>query len=185
MGCHRHPKALPDRDRRAARVGIFEGSFSVATFIGQHENKIDRKGRVSVPSKFRAQLAKEDFQGVVVYPSPKFQALEGCSFRRIEQIAASLDDLDMLSDKADDLAATILAEARELPFDGEGRIMLPRDLLDEMGIDETALFVGQGSTFQIWSPETYSRRKEEARQRIKDGEVTLKLRRDDDKGGGG
>ena len=63
--------------------------------------------------------------------------------------------------------------------------MLPRDLLDEMGIDETALFVGQGSTFQIWSPETYSRRKEEARQRIKDGEVTLKLRRDDDKGGGG
>lgn len=156
----------------------------MATFIGQYENKIDRKGRVSVPSKFRAQLANEDFQGVVVYPSPKLQALEGCSFRRIEQIAASLDDLDMLSDKADDLAATILAEARELPFDGEGRIMLPRDLLDEMGIDETALFVGYGRTFQIWAPDAYRKHRDGARQRIRHGDVTLKLRRDDDTGGG-
>lgn len=157
----------------------------MATFIGQHENKIDRKGRVSVPSKFRAQLAKEDFQGVVVYPSPKYPALEGMSFRRIEQIAASLDDLDMLSDKADDLAATILAEARELPFDGEGRIMLPRELLDEMGIGETALFVGHGPTFQIWAPEDYRKHRDGARQRIRQGEVTLKLRRDGETGGSG
>ncbi|KZD06998.1 division/cell wall cluster transcriptional repressor MraZ [Oceanibaculum pacificum] len=157
----------------------------MAVFIGQHENKIDRKGRVSVPSKFRAQLAEETFQGVVVYPSPKFTALEGCSFKRIEQVAASLDDLDMLSDNADDLAATILAEARELPFDSEGRIMLPKELLDEAGIDSAVLFVGQGKTFQIWAPEAYKRRKEEARERIRSGEVTLKLRRDNGAGGDG
>ena len=156
----------------------------MATFIGQHENKIDRKGRVSVPSKFRAQLAEESFQGVVVYPSPKFPALEGCSFKRIEQVAASLDDLDMLSDKADDLAATILAEARELPFDSEGRIMLPKELIDQAGIGDAVLFVGQGKTFQIWAPSAYEQRREEARQRIKSGDVTLKLRRDDGTGGG-
>ncbi len=58
--------------------------------VGQHTNRIDRKGRVSVPKQFRDfYLARGGFTGVYVYRSPIVEAVEGCDEQFMERIAAS------------------------------------------------------------------------------------------------
>ncbi len=73
----------------------------------------------------------------------------------------------------DSAVETIMAMAREMPFDGEGRIILPPAICEHAGIDDRAVFVGRGSRFQIWSPEIYERRQAEEIEKLRrrlDGE---------------
>ena len=115
----------------------------MAVFIGRHINRIDKKGRISVPKPFRSVFKDQSFKGIYVYPSFKAAALEACDEAFINRVATSLDDLDLFSDEQDDLAATILENTQALPFDTEGRVILPRDFLDYAGITADAAFVGR------------------------------------------
>ncbi len=148
----------------------------MAMFLSTYVNKVDRKGRVSVPASFRAALAGDGFNGIVVFRSYKFAALEACPMDRMARLSASLDDLDLFSEQQDDLAATIFADAHQLPFDGEGRIMLPRELAEYARITDSAAFVGRGATFQIWTPDAFRAYQDEARERIRRRGATLRLR---------
>ena len=65
------------------QLGLF-----LSTFI----NKIDKKGRVSVPATFRAALSQEDFQGIVVFRSYTQEALEGVGMSSMDVMADRMDD---------------------------------------------------------------------------------------------
>lgn len=147
----------------------------MALFLSTFTNKIDKKGRVSVPATFRTTLSAQDFQGIAVFRSYKAPALESCGLDRMQRLSESVDTLDLFSDEQDDLASTIFADTHQLPFDSEGRIMLPQDLMDHAGITTQACFVGRGATFQIWSPEGFAAHQEEARARLKAQKATLRL----------
>lgn len=151
----------------------------MALLVGRHINKIDRKGRVSVPKPFRAALAADggEFAGVYGFPLFKAPAIESCGERLMARISDSLDDLDMFSDDQDDLASILLESAHPLPFDPEGRVVLPKELIDHAGIAGEALFVGRGSRFQIWNPDTYRQYRGPAFERARTRGATLKLRR--------
>ena len=157
----------------------------MALFVGTVVNKVDRKGRVSVPASFRSALAGQSFGGIVAFPSFKQKALECCAIDFMEQLAQSLYDVETFSDQQDDLAATIFAEAHQLPFDSEGRIMLPQALIDHSGITDLAAFVGQGPRFQIWEPNARERFASEARERARRQGMTLKVRPPQGPTGGG
>lgn len=146
-------------------------------FLGTFENKVDRKGRVSVPASFRQILAQTSYQGVVAFSSYKEEAIEGCSMDFMEKLADSLGDIDLFSETQEDLSATIFSESYQLPFDGEGRILLPADLCEQAGITDRAAFMGMGQTFRIWQPERLAAFKASSRARAKEKGLTLKLRR--------
>lgn len=140
------------------------GAKGLATFLSTWVNKVDRKGRVSVPAPWRAALQTQQFQGIIAYPSLLSRALEGfgretleaMNRSRLDQTLASGDVLDALTGgRQDDLVETIMGLARELPFDPEGRISLPHALAEQAGITDEATFVGLGNRFQIWSPKHY------------------------------
>lgn len=157
----------------------------MALFIGTVVNKVDKKGRVSVPASFRAALAGQSFNGIIAFPSFKHKALECCAVDFMEQLGLSLYDVDTFSDRQDDLAATIFAEAHQLPFDSEGRVMLPPALLNHAGIADLAAFVGQGPRFQIWEPTAQKSFYAEARERSHRQGATLKVRPPQGPQGGG
>ena len=150
-------------------------------FVGRHVNKIDKKGRVSVPKPFRAALQALG-QGlgsatIYAYPLLKHRAIEACSEAFMKRLSASLDDLDMFSDEQDDLAAIVLESAHTLNFDPEGRISLPEDLSEHAGIGSDALFVGRGGRFQIWAPKTYEANRSMAFERARARGATLRLQK--------
>ena len=144
----------------------------MAVFLSTYVNKIDRKGRVSVPAAFRAALTPASAKSIIVYRAVKLAAVEGCGMDRAEDLSRRIDRLPELSDERDALAA-ILGELRPLDFDGEGRIVLPTELVRHASMTDAAVFVGCGPTFQIWEPERFRRHQEEMRARIRERSLTL------------
>ena len=149
----------------------------MALLVGRHVNKIDRKGRVSVPKPFRDAFRGQGFKGIYAYPLFKYPAIEACGEDFMNRLAASFEDLDLFSDDEDDLAAAIPERAHALPFDPEGRVVLPRDLIDHAGLETEAVFVGRGTRLQIWEPGAYETYSGKALERARKRGVTLRLRR--------
>jgi MraZ protein len=146
----------------------------MALFIDTFVNKIDRKGRVSVPATFRATLAEQAFQGIVAFPSFKLQALHCAGMDWMQSLIDSTQNVDLFSQEHDDLTASLFADAKQLPFDGEGRIMLPEALCAHAKLTEAAAFAGRGRYFEIWEPQALEAYKAEARQRAAEKQRTLR-----------
>ena len=150
----------------------------MALFLSTYINRVDKKGRVSFPASFRAALmgqpvTDQAFQGVVLFRSNTHDALEGFSMSRMEELSQRIDNFDMFSPEQDDMATAIFAESVALSIDGDGRIILPQDLLDFAGITEQAAFVGLGPKFQIWEPSRLEARKKQARDSVAKQKMTL------------
>ena len=136
----------------------------MALFLGTAENKIDTKGRVSVPADFRAALKGDEFQGIILYHSFTNKCIEGCTMARMEKIAEATDNMDLFSEETESLESLIFSDARQLSFDVTGRVVIPEDLLEFAGIKGTALFVGKGKTFQIWEKSEFEKVQKKARE---------------------
>ena len=93
----------------------------------------------------------------------------------LEKIADGIDDLNPFSDKHDDFTKAIFGQSVQLPFDSEGRIILTDSLIKFANILESAAFVGQGRTFQIWNPENLNKLRVQALKRAREDRSSLKL----------
>ena len=143
-------------------------------FLSSYENKIDKKGRVSVPASFRSYLSSMGYNGFISYPSFNNLALEACTQDRLEKISNSIDSLNPFEEKRDYFATSILAESINLQFDSEGRISINSKLLKHAKIKNSILFVGQGQTFQIWEPTAFEKFKVTARKKANINRANLK-----------
>ena len=134
-------------------------------FLSTYENKLDKKGRVSVPASFRSHLSNMGYNGVICYPSFNNNAIEAWPQDRIEKISNSIDELNPFEDKKDYFATSILSESINLQFDSEGRILLTTKLLRHAKIKSSMLFVGLGKTFQIWEPTNFEKFRAQAKRK--------------------
>ena len=150
----------------------------MALFIDTFVNRIDRKGRVSVPAPFRAALTGLPFHGIVALPSFRFKAVQCAGIDWMEGIKARLSsNSDLFSEEHDDLTMALFSSAKQLAFDGEGRVQLPEELAKDANISDVAAFVGRGEHFEIWEPKTLERYKIEARKRALEKGRTLRSAR--------
>lgn len=154
----------------------------MALFLSTYLNKLDKKGRISVPSQYRAALSKEKFSGIVTYPSFVNPCIEACGMERMERLSESIDGLDPYSETRDAFATAILGGSVQLSFDGEGRVMLPEELLKIANIKDSAVFVGKGQTFEIWQPESFESYSEKARIIAKQERAALQLKQSNREG---
>ena len=129
-----------------------QGRF-VPPFVSTYTNKLDAKGRVSIPASFRQILAQQEMGALYCIPSFVSPSLEAFGNTLLNQFQQRLDKYDPLfSENYDDEAQAVLAAAQSLNFDDEGRVRLPDDLIGHAGITERVVFVGLGQKFQMWDP---------------------------------
>ena len=143
-------------------------------FLSTYENKLDKKGRVSVPASFRSYLSNLGYNGIICYPSFNNQSIEAWPQDRIEKISNVIDSLNPFEEKRDFFATSILSESVSFQFDGEGRISLSSKLLKHAKIKKDMIFVGQGKTFQIWEPNIFEKFKTNARKKSNLNRASLK-----------
>ena len=143
-------------------------------FLSSYENRLDKKGRVSVPANFRSYLSSLGYNGFVTYPSFNHEALEACSEDRIEKLSSTIDSLNPFEEKRDYFATSVLSESMSLQFDSEGRVLFTNKLLDHAKIKNSILFVGLGKTFQIWEPKSFEKFKITARKKAYQNRSNLK-----------
>ena len=143
-------------------------------FLSTYENKLDKKGRVSVPASYRSYLSNIGYNGIICYPSFNNPCVEAWPQDRIEKISNAIDTLNPFEEKKDYFATSILAESIYLQFDSEGRIQITPKLLKHAKIKNSMLFVGQGKTFQIWEPALFEKFRANARKKSNINRASLK-----------
>lgn len=147
----------------------------MALFLSTYINKIDKKGRTSVPASFRSVLNHQDFSGIVAYGSFIHPCIEACGMSRIQQLSESIDSLDPYSEERDAFAMAILGGSSQLSFDSEGRVLLPESLLSTAHITDKVAFVGKGQTFELWNPEHFENYATKARDIAKSNRASLRI----------
>ena len=143
-------------------------------FVSTFTNKLDAKGRVSIPAGFREVLARDGYSGgqsgggIYCYPALDTPALDAGG----ESLARKIDDLlkglSDYSDERDQLSVALYGDVHILKMDGEGRIILPEDLRAHAKLEGEVAFVGLGQKFQIWQPGAFEAFRAEARERARD-----------------
>lgn len=144
-------------------------------FISKYFNKVDKKGRVSLPSSFRNALPKSNKNEIILYKSIKTPSIEGCGIGRLEEIAKRINNLDFFSDDHDDFSASIFSEIISTNLDKEGRFLIPEELKNYANIKTEAAFFGQGHFFQIWETNNGLRNIEKSRTRLLKEKKSLRM----------
>ena len=124
-------------------------------FLSTSHNKIDKKGRVSVPRNFRTYL---DLEGgsLILFKSLQLKCIEGTTLKRISQYVEAIDEIDAMSKDAS-ILRMMMADSFEIKYDNEGRINIPEALLSYADINDIAVFAGIGKSFMIWSDIEYEK----------------------------
>lgn len=152
-------------------------------FAGKFVHRIDAKGRVSIPAKFRALLEAQGGSEMNVFPSYIDGALEACSQQFLDEIYERMQDEDPLGEAMDDLATSIFGATTTLSIDGDGRIVLPPDLRERIALGDQVAFVGRGDRFMLMEPGAADVFLEEARLRAREKYRGRLARRPDREGG--
>jgi MraZ protein len=145
----------------------------VELFLSTYVNKVDRKGRVSVPATFRSTLATHRHPNlVIVFPSFRLPALECTGSDRMAEIQERIESLEQFSEEHENLSQ-LFADAHPLTIDGEGRVILPENLKEYAHITGDVAFVGLGAAFQLWDPAHHEEHRAMVRERSRRQGTTL------------
>ncbi|GLK81389.1 division/cell wall cluster transcriptional repressor MraZ [Methylopila turkensis] len=137
-------------------------------FVSNFTNRLDAKGRVSIPAPFRAVLARDGFEGLYVHPSLDLKALDAGGNALLSDIDRLLETLSPYSDERDGLATALLGVSEVLKVDSEGRVVLTESLKTYAGVSDQVTFVGQGRKLQIWEPERFRAHLDQARATVRE-----------------
>jgi MraZ protein len=142
--------------------------------LGSHTNKIDAKGRIAAPADFRRALDLNRFNGFFCIPSLLGPQLDCGGADFIESLRAMITALDPYDQRRIDLQEGMLGQARPVPFDGDGRFILPQPLREHARLGDQAFFIGLGDTFQIWASEGAEARVGAAAERAREAVKQLR-----------
>mgnify|MGYP001617068213 FL=1 len=119
-------------------------------FIGQHEHHLEEKGRLSIPKKFRSQLA----DGSVLA-----EGLDGCLFlypkATWEQLINKLSQLPLTRADARSFTRSLSYGATEVDIDSLGRVLIPDYLRAFAGLKGTCIVAGAVERIEIWDKSKY------------------------------
>ena len=113
-------------------------------FLGEYEHTIDTKGRVSVPAKFRAQMAKG-----AILSKGQGTCLSVYTFERWEEKSNELV-ASKSSAELRDFERRIYPSASEIELDGQGRMIIPAKLRAYASLESEVTVVGVRDHFEIW-----------------------------------
>jgi len=123
-------------------------------FFGEFEYRIDEKGRVPIPPRFRRELK----EGVVLTPGIE-QCITAYPLSEWKKLAATLTTGSVTRSKLRSLNRAIFATAFSLNMDGQGRIALPAPLRQYASIEDEVVIAGANNYLELWNTERWEAEK--------------------------
>ena len=128
-------------------------------FLGSHVNRLDAKGRISIPAPFRAVLkTTQENAALVLRRSHLHPCIDVWPMAMLDASKARLAQMDMLDPDYDAIAARLFGDSQPAEPDKEGRITISSRYLQHAAITEALTITGRGTYFQIWEPDAAERR---------------------------
>lgn len=133
-------------------------------FRGSEDVKVDAKGRVSIPAKFRRIFEACDPswdtgkrpQLVIVYGTRDWKYLQLFTINAMDEIDESISAMPRGSAARNLLQNIYQGNAEEAEIDGDGRLVLPQKLREKIGLTDGAFFISAGDSLKVWAPDAYA-----------------------------
>ena len=140
-------------------------------FRGRYEHTIDPKGRLSIPSRYREELAARGITTLVL--SEGDHCVWAFPLDAWEQLEERLRQHPQLSPERRNVVRVMVASAKECPVDRAGRTLVPPELREFAGLKKEVMITGALEWFEIWSRERWT----DHRQTLRGGfdDMTRKL----------
>jgi transcriptional regulator MraZ len=137
----------------------------MAGFVSHFTNRLDAKGRVSIPAPFRSVLARDGFEGLYCITSSHCSAVDAGGNDLLAEINKRSDAFAKLSPDHDAFAVALFGASENPKIDGDGRMTISDMVRDHTGLSDQVTFVGMNYKFQIWEPEKFREYRAEAQKR--------------------
>ncbi|NTJ42838.1 division/cell wall cluster transcriptional repressor MraZ [Agrobacterium larrymoorei] len=124
-------------------------------FLSNVTNRIDAKGRVSIPSAFRSVLAEREIRELYCLQDFAFPAISAGGPDLLERYERQIASMDAFSPEANAMSLLVHGGGVFMKLDGEGRLMVTDFIRDFTGITSEVTFVGRADHFQLWQPEAF------------------------------
>ena len=127
----------------------------MVTFIGDFECRADTKGRIVLPAAFKKAVGQKDLRFVA-----RKHIFENCldiyPFNHWEELLNELrEKLNPYNRKHDALIRSFFKSAIDLPLDGNGRFLIPRRLMEQIGAERDVILVGIDKKIELWTKSAY------------------------------
>lgn len=126
----------------------------MAFFTGEHECKLDAKGRLVLPSRLKSVLPEASKKSIIVrkgfesnlilYPITEFQ-----------NIYTRINSLNEFSSEQRKLKRNLFSGISQVDFDSNGRFLIPKNIISHCGIEKEVILIGVGNIIELWNPMTY------------------------------
>jgi MraZ protein len=121
-------------------------------FLSNAVNRIDAKGRVSVPAHFRSVLQQRGYVELYAIRELDVPALNVGGMDLLDRYEARIAEEDPFLQTAEDMSFFVHGDGAFLKLDQDGRISVTDFIRDHTGISTEVAFVGRGNFFQMWEP---------------------------------
>ena len=135
-------------------------------FVSNTINRVDKKGRVSVPAAFRLVLGNQPVLNTILSVEHPVAEAGGMDF--MDSNLRRLSMMDPFSEEYAMWSLCLVGDANELKIDPEGRITLSDNIRDHTGIGDEVAFVGCSHFFQLWEPAAFRAYRETARAKVRE-----------------
>ena len=125
--------------------------------IGTYECKIDVKGRLLIPSAFKKQLATVIPKGFVLKRAVFQNCLELYPLEQWEELIKKVNSLNRFKKKNNDFIRRFTAGVKFIELDGNGRLLIPRDLIEFSNINREVTLSTSVNIIEIWDKSSYEK----------------------------
>ena len=128
----------------------------MSDFMGEYDHSVHDKGRINIPVRFRKALPSEHKDTFIIT-----LWVEGCiagyGMDEWERVKTTLRSISPLKKRARQIRRLIVSRAVEVTVDKQGRITIPRAMLQKVNITDRVKIIGVLERFEIWDPDGYDR----------------------------
>lgn len=136
-------------------------------FLSNATNRVDAKGRVSVPSAFRNILSASGIEELYCFQDFHYPAINVGGPELLARFERRLSELDPFAPEASRMSLLIHGGGIYMKLDSEGRLTVTDFIRSFTGIEGEVTFVGRADYFQLWRPEGFLEAQNAAREELR------------------
>ncbi len=138
-------------------------------FTGKSSLNLDSKGRLAIPSRYRARLQEMCSGNLKLTIKPNEPCVWIYPLTEWELVEPKLVALPEFDPKASMTKTLMLGHAEDCTLDSHGRLRVEASLIKHAGLEKEIVIFGQGNKFELWNEATWNAKQEAWLSSLKDG----------------
>ncbi len=143
-------------------------------FRGASKVSLDAKGRLAIPTRYRERLLTR-CEGNLILTVDKDHCLLLYPLPDWEELERKLVRLPSMNKVARRIVRIMVGYATEVEMDGNGRILISKELREFASLDRQGIFIGQGNKFELWDEPTWNEKRDAWLSNDDDGDMPADL----------